>query len=132
MLARIGARGSGEADQLTLREVHRFDNEPVHLCHRDQRASGPQGSEPGGRSLHWDVVGLFREVVSGLRAAARALPPGERIAGIGIDTWAVDYGLLDGRGELLGTPYCYRDSRTAAGVTRVHQLVSPQELYARG
>jgi rhamnulokinase len=117
MLARVGT--SIDAGRLDLVEVHRFGNEPVQLPHH------------GGTSLHWDVVGLFGQVLTGLRAAARALEPGEQLAGIGIDTWAVDYGLLDGGGELLGTPYCYRDARTATGAVRVHQLVPHTELYAR-
>src|SRR5690242_11011257 len=86
MLGRVGA------DRLDLTEVHRFGNEPVHL-------PGPGGE---GASLHWDVVGLFRDVVAGLRAVRRHLTDGEQVAGIGIDSWAVDYGLLDARGELLG------------------------------
>ena len=52
------------------------------------------------------------------------------IASIGIDSWAVDYGLLDARGDLVGTPFCYRDARTSTGVERVHAVVSPAELYA--
>jgi rhamnulokinase len=116
MLGRVGT--SIDAGRLDLVEVHRFGNEPVHLCHQ------------GGAGLHWDVVGLFGQVLTGLRAVAAALAPGERVAGIGIDTWAVDYGLLDARGELLGTPYCYRDTRTTTAVARVHQVVSPARLYA--
>jgi len=113
MLARVGP------DVLELTEVHRFANEPVPLPRHD------------GVGLHWDVVGLFREVVTGLRAAGAHLAGGERVAAIGIDTWAVDYGLLDTAGELLGTPYCYRDPRGATGVERVHALVPPPELYRR-
>ncbi|HEX2805664.1 MAG TPA: rhamnulokinase family protein, partial [Kineosporiaceae bacterium] len=112
MLGRVGT------DRLDLTELHRFDNEPVHLA------------RCGGTGLHWDVMGLFGQVIIGLRAAVRALEPGERIGGIGIDTWAVDYGLLDARGELLGTPYCYRDARTATGAARVHREVPRAQLYA--
>jgi rhamnulokinase len=115
--------GRAAAGRLDLRQVHRFTNEPVQL-------PGPAGAgQPGG--LHWDAAGLFREILTGLRAAAGQLADGERIASIGIDTWAVDYGLLDEHGELLGAPYCYRDPRTALGVRRVHDLVGPEELYSR-
>jgi rhamnulokinase len=83
MLGRLGASA------LDLTEVHRFANEPVRL---------PDG-------LHWDIVGLYREVIAGLREA-----DGARSAGI--DSWAIDYGLLDESGALLGLPYHYRDGRT--------------------
>jgi rhamnulokinase len=108
MLGRVGV------DRLEVEEVHRFGNEPVRL---------PSG-------LHWDAVSLFGETLAGLRAARAALRDGEVVMSIGIDTWAVDYGLLDAKGDLVGTPFCYRDARTASGVERVHALVSPAELYA--
>jgi rhamnulokinase len=108
MLGRIGPAG------IAMEHIHRFPNEPIQLS----------------TGLHWDVYRLFDEVVTGLRAAQGALLDGESIASIGIDTWAVDYGLLDADGDLLGPPFCYRDSRTAMGVERVHAAVSPQELYA--
>ncbi|MEV6237557.1 rhamnulokinase family protein [Lentzea sp. NPDC051838] len=72
-----------------IEEVHRFANGPVH--HGDR--------------LHWDVPGLYREVLTGLKKAGE-------IDSIGIDSWAVDYGLLDARGRLLDNPVHYRDSRT--------------------
>jgi rhamnulokinase len=82
----VGTVGDGT---LELAEVHRFANEPVRL---------PSG-------LHWDAVALYREVLVGLRLA-------EGVASAGVDTWAIDYGLLDDRGALLGLPYHYRDGRT--------------------
>jgi rhamnulokinase len=99
-------------DTLMLEEVHRFPNEPVDL---------PDG-------LHWDALGIFHAVVEGLRRAARAAPD---LASVAVDSWAVDYGLLDADGRLLGNPYCYRDRRTAAGVERVHAVIGPADLYAR-
>jgi len=107
--------GHAGPHRLDLTPVHRFANEPVHL---------PSG-------LHWDAVGLFREVLAGLAAVPALLADGERVDSIGIDTWAIDYGLLDATGALLGTPYCYRDGRGAAAVGQVHALVPPRELYAR-
>src|SRR5688572_26194061 len=74
---------------LRLAEVARFANTPV-------RAGG---------TLHWDVLNLFRCIVDGLREAGP-------VDSIGIDSWAVDYGLLDGDGRLLGNPVHYRDTRT--------------------
>ncbi|SMC92435.1 rhamnulokinase [Lentzea albidocapillata] len=82
-------RGVVTDGRVHIEEVHRFANGPVHR----------RGS------LHWDLPGLYREVLAGLRLAGE-------VDSIGIDSWAVDYGLLDARGELLGDPVCYRDSRT--------------------
>ncbi len=121
MLARVSP---GEID---LQIVHRFANGPVGLWEN----GGPGGPRT---SFRWDVLGLFREILSGLRSVTDHLAPGERVASIGIDSWAVDYGLLDSRGALIGTPYSYRDDRTLAtdaGVDWVHSVVSPEGLYAR-
>jgi rhamnulokinase len=82
-------RGVFTDGDVHIEEVHRFTNGPVH--HHDR--------------LHWDLPRLYHEVLAGLRLAGS-------LAGIGIDSWAVDYGLLDASGELLGNPVCYRDSRT--------------------
>jgi len=104
MAARVGP------EQLELHEVHRFPNRPV-------RTSG---------TLHWDVLALYAGVLDGLRAAGREAGP---LAGVGIDSWAVDVGLLDADGALLGNPVHYRDARHAAGVPVVHAAVGPEELY---
>ncbi|HEY2793122.1 MAG TPA: rhamnulokinase family protein, partial [Micromonosporaceae bacterium] len=82
----------GEIDEgtLSLREVHRFPNQPIAL---------PDG-------LHWDVAGLYREILTGLSRAGD-------VASVGIDAWGCDYGLIDEAGALLGLPYHYRDARTA-------------------
>ncbi|MBP2333955.1 rhamnulokinase [Saccharothrix coeruleofusca] len=99
----VGEVGAGE---LALTEVHRFPNGPVRL----------------GGTLHWDVLALYRGVLDGLRAA------GDPLASVGIDSWAVDYGLLDRSGALLGNPVHYRDSRTEGVAERVLSLVD--DLYA--
>jgi rhamnulokinase len=104
MLARVGD------GTIELRETARFTNGPV------RRADG----------LHWDIDGLRSSVLGGLATAIAEEPS---VASIGIDSWAVDYALLRG-GRMLGTPFHYRDERTAAGVERVHALVGPAELYA--
>ncbi|SOD98125.1 rhamnulokinase [Blastococcus haudaquaticus] len=97
-------------DRLDLREVHRFANRPV-------RTAG---------TLHWDVLGLYTGVLDGVRAAGR---DAGRLDGVGIDSWAVDHGLLDGDGTLLGNPVHYRDARHATAVPAVHAVVPPEELY---
>ncbi|WP_022882369.1 rhamnulokinase [Gryllotalpicola ginsengisoli] len=96
---------------LELRHVARFPNEPIAL--RD--------------GLHWDFLGLYRGVLNGLREAAAGASD---LLSVGIDSWAVDYGLLRG-GRMLGEPYHYRDARTAAGVEAVHHVAPAAELYRR-
>ncbi|HWC82953.1 MAG TPA: rhamnulokinase family protein [Pseudonocardiaceae bacterium] len=98
--------GRVSRDGAELHEVRRFPNEPV-------RAGG---------TLYWDILRLQAEVTAGLRQAAAGFP----LASAGIDSWAVDYGLLDATGALIGNPVHYRDSRTD-GVTLD---VPPGELYA--
>lgn len=98
--------------RLELHEVHRFPNDPVAL---------PDG-------LHWDVLRIHHEVLEGLRRAGRA---DRELSSVGIDTWGVDYGLVDADGRLLGNPYHYRDGRTAAGVEAVHAVIPRERLYAR-
>lgn len=100
---------------LELTEIHRFPNDPVRL--------------PG--ALHWDILRLYREVVVGLRAAARAAEPAEGLVSIGVDSWGVDHGLLDAAGDLLGNPVHYRDGRTAAATPEVHAMITREDLYAR-
>ncbi len=109
MVARVGP------EQLELHEAHRFPNRPV-------RTAG---------TLHWDVLGLYRGVLDGLRAAGRDAGrlDGGGLDGIGIDSWAVDYGLLDADGALLGNPVHYRDTRHETAVPAVHAAVGPAELY---
>ena len=104
----LGRVGPGE---LTLSEVHRFWNGPIRV--RD--------------TLHWDALRLHRGVLDGLRAAGAA---SGRLDAVGIDTWGVDYGLLDADGALLGNPVCYRDARTVGAAEKVHSRVPADELYA--
>ncbi|GGW09771.1 carbohydrate kinase [Streptomyces narbonensis] len=102
----LGRVGPGVLD---LTEAHRFPNTPVRL---------PDG-------LRWDVLGLHRGVLEGLRVAARA----GGVASVGVDTWGVDYGLLDADGALLGAPYHYRDPRTEGAAEAVWARVGRAELY---
>ena len=101
-----------EPDDIALDVVHRFANEPVRL---------PDG-------LHWDILRLYGDTLQGLRLAARAA--GGDLSTVGIDSWAVDYGLLDAGGALLGNPFHYRDARTDKVADEVHRRISPADLYA--
>ena len=102
-------------DRIELSEAHRFGNRPV-------RVAG---------TLHWDVLSLYAGVLDGLRAAGRDAGrlDGRGLAGVGIDSWAVDFGLLDADGALLGNPLHYRDARHETAVPAVHAAVGPEELY---
>ncbi|WP_328612008.1 rhamnulokinase [Amycolatopsis sp. NBC_00345] len=101
--------GSVGPGHLAIEEVRRFPNGAV-------RAAG---------TLYWDVLGLHREILAGLGQAHRDGP----LSGIGIDSWAVDYGLLDARGNLLGNPVHYRDARTEGVLERVVRTVPERELF---
>ncbi|WIB59418.1 rhamnulokinase family protein [Curtobacterium sp. MCLR17_007] len=107
--------GHVDADGVRTDHVARFPNGPVAIHERGRQA------------LHWDAVELYRQVLDGLRTAFRQHAD---IASIGIDSWAVDYGLLR-EGRLLGLPYHYRDERHEQGVAAVHARVDAAALYAR-
>ena len=108
-------RGSWDAKEkkLSLHEIHRFDNVPVEV----------RGT------LYWDILRLFHEIKTGIRQAVRTLPEGEVVASLGIDTWGVDFGLLDASGQLLGNPIHYRDSRTDGEVDRLSSLLGEGTLF---
>jgi rhamnulokinase len=106
MLARVGPGTLG------LVEAHRFDNVPVRVTGR----------------LHWDILRIYRGALEGLQEAVRV---GRRLDSVGIDSWGVDYGLLDADGNLVGNPVHYRDSRTDAVAPRVLAELDPTALYAR-
>ena len=101
-----GTVGPGE---LVLHEAHRFGNVPV-------TALG---------TLHWDILRIYGDILAGLRAASGTF----ELASVGIDSWGVDYGLLDSGGALLGNPVHYRDARTAGVAERVHASVGRREMY---
>ncbi|AXG82027.1 rhamnulokinase [Streptomyces paludis] len=101
MIGRVGTQS------LELAEAHRFPNRPVRI---------PEG-------LRWDVLSLYAGVLDGLRAAGQ-------VDSVGIDSWAVDYGLLDADGALLGNPVHYRDTRTEGVAEKVWATVPAAELYA--
>ena len=103
VLGRVGP------DELRLQTVARFPNGPV------EREDG----------LHWDFPALLDHTLAGLRTARES-----ELVSIGVDSWAIDYGLLRG-GELVNPPWSYRDGRTEAGVAAVHAKIGPEELYRR-
>ena len=103
----VGTVGDG---LLELEEVHRFWNGPVRL---------PEG-------YRWDVLHLWREILVGLRKAAESGP----LVSIGIDSWAIDHGLLDRDGALLGDPWHHRDSRTDGLAEKLQSVIPAEELYA--
>ncbi len=104
-----GILGSFDGEVLTLRETHRFLNEPVNL---------------GGR-LYWDILRIFHEVKQAIAKTNREAA----ISSIGIDTWGVDYALLDQAGRMLANPVHYRDLRTQNTAERIAPIVSDKELY---
>jgi len=106
MVGRVGR------DVLELVEIHRFENEPVRVTD----------------GLHWDILRIHHEVLAGLRRAGRAA---DDLASVAIDSWGVDYGLLDGRGALVANPYHYRDERTNGVPDRVHARIPLARLYER-
>ncbi len=105
--------GTFDGSRIVLSEVSRFANTPVPL---------PDG-------LHWDVLGLWNEIRKGLAQAAQM--NGGGLNGIGIDTWGVDFGLLDRQGALLGNPYHYRDARTDGMMQAAFQRVPKADIFAQ-
>jgi rhamnulokinase len=101
--------GRFDGGRVSLEEIHRFPNTAVRL---------PDG-------LHWDVLRLISEIKEGLAKAMRE----EEIEGIGIDSWGVDFGLLDGEGALVSNPYHHRDARTEGMMEEAFGLVPKEEIY---
>jgi len=105
--------GQLAGERLRLSEVYRFPNVPVRL---------PDG-------LHWDVLRLWTEIKESLRLVARE--HAANLAGVGLDTWGVDFALLDRDGALLANPYHYRDSRTDGILAEAFRRVPRQEIFAQ-
>ena len=97
--------------KLKLEEVYRFANRQIKL----------------GNCVYWDFLSLFEEMKNGLRVAARK---GYEVKSMAIDTWGVDFGLIDKDGKLLGNPVCYRDSRTDGIPERVFKQIDQTVHYA--
>lgn len=103
--------GRFDGSKLETQEVHRFLNQPVAL---------PDG-------LHWDILRLYHELKQGIIQCVRQRYG--NLNGIGIDTWGVDFGLLDANGVLLGNPYHYRNHRTVGMIDYAAQKIGLEEIY---
>ncbi|MFV0468441.1 MAG: rhamnulokinase [Dysgonomonas sp.] len=113
----LGA-GSGRAivgiiedGRILLDEVHRFSNPRVKL----------------GDTLYWDFLSLFRDIKEGIHQAVKK---GYDLQGLAVDTWGVDFGLIDKKGRLMSNPVCYRDPRTEGMEDKAMSRISKEKLYA--
>ena len=102
--------GVFDGKRLTIDEIHRFPNEPVPMDGR----------------LYWDFPRLFMEMRRGLLKCARA---GICPDAIGVDTWGVDFGLLDANGRLLGNPIHYRDTMTNGMIEAACEVMPKEEIF---
>lgn len=102
-------RGYIQQSRLVMEEIHRFPNDPVQV----------------GDHLHWDILRLYHELKTSILKAEQS----GRITSLGIDSWAVDFGLLSRGGELLGNPYHYRDRLSDGIMEEVLALVPKQDIF---
>lgn len=104
---------AGEFDgiRIDLHELNRFENVPLEL--------------PGGN--YWNITSLYQHILEGLIKAGELY--GDTVVSVGIDTWGVDYGLLDKEGRLLGLPFQYRDARTHGMMEKTYEIVPKKEIY---
>ncbi len=101
--------GKFDGEKITLEEIHRFSNDPVNV----------------GGTMYWDVLRLFHEIKQGIIKAKNA----GGFDCIGIDTWGVDFGLLDKQGCLIENPVHYRDTRTAGIIEETEKYIGKKEIY---
>ncbi len=100
-----------QADRIKLTDIHRFENAPV----------------PFGSRLHWNLHGLWQQIEHGLAVASKEY--GDRISSIGVDTWGVDYVLLDRNQDMVGPAFCYRDSRTLGMMKSAFQKIEQSDIF---
>ena len=105
-----GIVGSFDGNKLTLRENHRFSNDPVFVNGR----------------FTWDILRIFFEIKNSI---TKTVIDGDNVTSMGIDTWGVDYALIDKNGRMMANPTHYRDTRTVNITDYVKQFVSPEEIY---
>lgn len=103
--------GEFDGSRIELRELNRFENTPVEL---------PNG-------WHWNITSLYQNILDGLKIAAKEY--GDSAVSVGVDTWGVDYALIDKKGAVLGLPYQYRDSRTDGMMEAAYAKVPKKEIY---
>ncbi|RTE04393.1 rhamnulokinase [Paenibacillus whitsoniae] len=98
--------------RIVTEELHRFSNDPVSI----------------GDRLHWDILRLYHEIKAGLLKAKQG---GLDVQSIGIDSWAVDFGLIGQNGELLGNPYHYRDPHTDGVMEKLMAELTPSHIFGK-
>lgn len=103
--------GKFDGENLQLEIINRFENCYIRVHEH----------------LYWDVLRLFQNVKNSLRIASKTYK--NELASIGVDTWGVDFGLLDEKGYLIGNPFCYRDSHTNGMMEEVFELVPKWEVF---
>lgn len=102
--------GTFDGERIVTEELHRFSNTPQHI----------------GAALHWDAMGLLQEIKEGIRLASRKY--GELLS-LSVDTWGVDYGVIDKAGNLRYPPYHYRDQRMLQYRSKLEELLPPEEQF---
>lgn len=105
--------GIFDGTRLELSEVNRFPNDPVKKA----------------ESWHWDLDRLFASIKQGIALAIKQY--GDAVVSVGVDTWGVDYGLLDAQGKLLCAPFQYRDKRTQGMLEEACSRMPGREIYER-
>ena len=105
-----GILGCFDGKQIKLKVLHRFPNGGIRILD----------------NLHWDIISLWREIKNTLSICAKN---GSNIESIGVDTWGVDFGLLDKTGHLIGLPFHYRDSRTTGVLEKVFDLIPRPSIF---
>ncbi len=106
----LGKLESTEEKYISLEEIHRFDNRAIELC----------------GTLYWDALAIFQEIKHSLQ-----LCNGISLDSISVDTWGVDFGLIDRYGALLQNPVCYRDSRTEGMIEAICKIIPQDQLYQK-
>ena len=106
-----------ENGKMITEEIYRFQNGPETKVAYD-----------GKNHLTWSNERLFQEILNGLKKAKEL---GKIPYSVGVDTWGVDYALLDENDKEIGGVYCYRDSRTDETIPAVHEIIPFADLYAK-
>ena len=101
-----------DGDKIKIEEIYRFENSPIN-------SNG---------SLTWNTERLFSEILNGLKRAGEL---GKIPYSVGIDTWGVDYALLDEGNKVIDNVFCYRDNRTQSSIPQVHAILPFEKLFER-
>ncbi len=106
----LGTLEGDEVKYISLEEIHRFENSAIEVC----------------GTLYWNALAIFREIKRALQLCSE-----QSIESIAVDTWGVDFGLIDQHGDLLQNPVCYRDGRTEGMIEAVCKVIPEGELYRK-